>query len=88
MPEYVHQEYPKWVGGVVCQNADEEFAVKEGRAVLNEVHSAYGVSVSIASITPRVEEITLEAAPLDVPAGLIAAAQETFTRRKSKRKGK
>ncbi|WP_161596259.1 hypothetical protein [Rhodanobacter glycinis] len=28
-PDYVYQEYPKWVGDVIVQDADEEAALLE-----------------------------------------------------------
>lgn len=37
-------EYPKWVKGVVVDNAAEEKALLDGTAILSEVYSAAGIT--------------------------------------------
>lgn len=46
------QEYPKWLAefGLVVQNADEERAVIEGRAIFEELRSAEGTTKTVVGI--------------------------------------
>lgn len=46
-------EYPKWVGGVVVKNAEEEEAVMEGRAILEEVKRAEGSEFRIVGYSEK-----------------------------------
>lgn len=77
-------EYPKWVRGVVVDNAEQESAVLEGRATFEVIKSAQGDIKTLAGITPRPAHPPEPT--LDEPAEMIAAVQETFTRRKTKRR--
>lgn len=89
-------EYPKYLPhyDVVAQSKAEHDALLEGRAeVACVLKSAQGDKYAIV---PKAEVLDGYAVTLDAetgpftsePAEMIAAAQETFTRRKSKRKGK
>jgi hypothetical protein len=61
------QPYPAWVEGVVVQNAEEEAAVREGRAVLEETVSAHGNTLRIKSITPKPEPVVTFERPAKKP---------------------
>lgn len=47
------EPYPAWVEGVVVANAEEEAAVREGRAILETVKSAGGDQARIVGIHPK-----------------------------------
>lgn len=97
-------EYPKFLPrfNVVARDEVEEAALLQGRATVAVVKADAGDVRSVAlsgeeraAIASELRsalqlEVTPEPAPepFSEPAAMIAAAQETFTRRKSKRKGK
>ncbi|HET8648093.1 MAG TPA: hypothetical protein VFO85_21535 [Vicinamibacteria bacterium] len=62
MSDYTPQPYPRWVGDVVADNAEEETAVLEGRAVIETVKSAQGEARRIVGIRPK-ERPALAPAP-------------------------
>lgn len=91
---YTAPEYPKFLPrfNVVAENAAAHRALLEGRATVEVVLKAQ--SGDVRAIVPKPVEAEEPKAvepppePLVEPEAMIAAAQETFTRRKSKRKGK
>ena len=85
------QEFPKWLPehGVVAKSAEEEKALSDGRAeVVLDYHSAEGDTFKIAYKAEAPKAAEKATRPDPDPEAMIRDVQETFTRRKSKRKGK
>ena len=86
-------EYPKWLAakGVVAQSKDEEDALSDGRAEVVLAHRSaegdtYKIAYKPAAPAPKPPEPETVTPP--EAEAMLAQAQETFTRRKSSRKGR